>query len=200
MTYCWNEQAAYLPTFSRLPACVLAHPPCHCSSEGVARLVHEGLLHLLNACLTYCSLRQQQAATAAALAALSEAAGGPAAAALGGSVAQRQQQQRAQLEPATLEQQQEEDEEEDAGDREGLPAGMPAGGVPWAGRRAELQRRTVDASQQLARLRRDFSNRRRLLLRVLATKAAEAGSHADELRQLLAALDFNAFFERSMTP
>ncbi|KAI3426972.1 hypothetical protein D9Q98_006916 [Chlorella vulgaris] len=173
---------------------------CLLSSEGVARLVHEGLLHLLNACLTYCSLRQQQAATAAALAALSEAAGGPAAAALGGSVAQRQQQQRAQLEPATLEQQQEEDEEEDAGDREGLPAGMPAGGVPWAGRRAELQRRTVDASQQLARLRRDFSNRRRLLLRVLATKAAEAGSHADELRQLLAALDFNAFFERSMTP
>ncbi|KAL4854307.1 Gamma-tubulin complex component 6 [Chlorella vulgaris] len=182
---------------------------CLLSSEGVARLVHEGLLHLLNACLTYCSLRQQQAATAAALAALSEAAGGPAAAALGGSVAQRQQQQqqqqreqqqRAQLEPATLEQQQEEDEEEDAGAREGLPAGMPAGGVPWAGRRAELQRRSVDASQQLARLRRDFGNRRRLLLRVLATKAAEAGSHADELRQLLAALDFNAFFERSMMP
>jgi hypothetical protein len=199
MTFCWNKQAAYLPTFL---ACLLAFLPTHratCSSEGVARLVHEGLLHLLNACLAYCSLRQQQAATAAALAALAEAAGGPAAAVLGGSVAQRQQQ-RAQLEPATLEQQEEEEEEEDAGARERSAAGMPAGGVPWAGRRAELQRRAVDASQQLARLRRDFGNRRRLLLRVLATKAAEAGSHADELRQLLAALDFNAFFERSMAP
>ena len=36
------------------------------------------------------------------------------------------------------------------------------------------------------------------LLRVLSTKAAEAGSHADELRQLLGALDFSRWFERSM--
>jgi hypothetical protein len=42
------------------------------------------------------------------------------------------------------------------------------------------------------------TDRQRLLLRVLATKAAEAGSHADELRQLLGALDYNRHYERGM--
>ena len=33
----------------------------------MARLVHDALLHLLNACLQYCALRQLAGATAAAL-------------------------------------------------------------------------------------------------------------------------------------
>ena len=65
-------------------------------------------------------------------------------------------------------------------------------------RRVDLLRRSAELAAHLATLRREFGNRQRLLLRVLATKAAEAGSHADELRQLLGALDFNRFFEYGM--
>jgi hypothetical protein len=147
----------------------------------VARLVHEALLHLLNCCLAYCALRQQQAALAAALRSLAQQDGGPAAAALRGS------QQQADT-PA----------DEHGGGADGAGTPRPPEGLPWAGRRAELQRRAADASAALARLRRDYANRQRLLLRVLATKAAEAGSHADELRQLLGALDYNRHYERGM--
>ncbi|PRW51046.1 gamma-tubulin complex component 5-like [Chlorella sorokiniana] len=141
---------------------------CLLSSEGVARLVHEGLLHLLNACLQYCALHKQVTTVAAALRAGSSGSEGA-----GGSDGQ-------------------EDEQADGG----------AAGGAWAhltaARRAELPRRGGEATRQLAALRKEFGNRQRLLLRVLSTKAAEAGSHADELRQLLGALDFSRWFERSM--
>ena len=153
----------------------------------MARLVHEALLHLLNACLQYCTLHKQVAATAAALRALAEQqqAGGageagappPAPAAEGSG-----------------------DGEAETGAGAGAPAdAATAAGLQWAAaRRAELQRRGADAARALGALRREYGQRQRLLLRVLSTKAAEAGSHADELRQLLGALDFSRHYERSM--
>jgi hypothetical protein len=147
----------------------------------VARLVHEALLHLLNACLQYCTLHRQAAATAAALQAAETAAAGvgaaaavAAAAAAGGRA-----------------------EEDGEAGADGVAAAAAAG-LPRAPRKADLQRRAAELAGQLAGLRREFGNRQRLLLRVLATKAAEAGSHADELRQLLGALDFNRYFEFGM--
>jgi hypothetical protein len=140
-------------------------------------LVHEALLHLLNACLQYCTLHRQAAATAAALQAAEAAGGGAAAAAVAAAAAAGGRAE----------------EDVDAG-----AEGAAAAGLPRAPRKADLQRRAAELAGQLAALRREFGNRQRLLLRVLATKAAEAGSHADELRQLLGALDFNRYFEYGM--
>ncbi|KAL4444278.1 hypothetical protein ABPG75_012015 [Micractinium tetrahymenae] len=161
---------------------------CLLSPEGVARLVHEGLLHLLNACLQYCALRRQQEAVAAALAHLA-------------AQQQRQQQQGSGAGPGEAQASEEEAEEEaDAAAAEGPGRQRPAApaGLQWAGRRAELAKRGGELRAALGALRRDWSNRQRLLLRVLAAKAAEAGSHADELRQVLGALDFSRHYESSM--
>lgn len=152
--------------------------------------MHEGLLHLLNACLQYCALRRQQDAVAAALAHL--------------SAQQQRQQQGAGAEgtfsgvgPSGASEEEAEEEAGAAGGAGRPRPGAPAG-LPRAGRRGELARRGGELRAALGALRRDWSNRQRLLLRVLAAKAAEAGSHADELRQLLGALDFSRHFEASM--
>ena len=141
-----------------------------CSSEGVARLVHDALLHLLNACLQYCALRQLAGATAAAL--HKAGASADAAAATASATAA-------------------------AGLAEGGGASASASGTAAAPlvSRAELQRRAADVASRLALLRREFGSRQRLFVRVLQTKAGEAGSHADELRRLLGAVDGNRWFE-----
>lgn len=153
----------------------------------MARLVHEALLHLLNACLQYCALHKQVAATAAALRALADQQQGAAAGEAAGAGAAPP--------PAA----------EGSGDGDGVAGGgapadvATAAGLQWAAaRRAELARRGGEAARALGALRREYAQRQRLLLRVLSTKAAEAGSHADELRQLLGALDYSCFHERSM--
>ena len=65
---------------------------------------------------------------------------------------------------------------------------------PWKGSRSSLDRLHIHDLEFLSSLPGPCLQ----LLRVLSTKAAEAGSHADELRQLLGALDFSRWFERSM--
>lgn len=144
----------------------------------MSRLVHEGLLHLLNACLQYCSLHKQAAAAAAALEALAAQPAGGGTTAAGGVAGAGGDDEGDDQQPA-----------QHAG---------PARPQLAAARRAELQRVGAEAAQRLGALRREFGSRQRLLLRVLSTKAAEAGSHADELRQLLGALDFNGHFASGM--
>lgn len=155
-----------------------------CSNEGAARLVHEGILHLLNACLQYCALHRQQDAVAAALAQL--------------AAAQQQQQHGKVARGAASGDDAEDDGGAGAAEAAGQQEHEALAGLQWAGRRAELARRDGEVRAALGTLRRDWSNRQRLLLRVLAAKAAEAGSHADELRQLLGALDFSRHYEASM--
>ena len=76
-----------------------------------------------------------------------------------------------------------------------------------SGRRAARRRRLCRRGRRrraagaggaalLAELACDWAPRQRLLVRVLAAKAGEAGAHGDELRQLLAAVDFNQHFAR----
>ena len=149
-------------------------------------MVHEGLLHLLNACLQYCAVQRQLSATSAALAALG-----------GGGAADGSAAGGAPPQPAG---DAGSDGEADVASEGAAAPPLRAGpaGVQWAGRRAELARRRGEAQGALVRLRHDWSSRQRLLLRVLSTKAAEAGSHADELRQLLGALDFSRFHEAGL--
>lgn len=180
------ERTACLASSPAHP-CPLLLPPA-CSSEGVARLVHEGLLHLLNACLQYCALRKQAAATTAALRALAEQQAGGDTSGGSGSAAAPQALAAEGSEGAG-----------DDNDSNAPADAATAAGLQWAAaRRAELQRRAGEVSRALGALRREWGQRHRLLLRVLSTKAAEAGSHADELRQLLGALDYSRWYENSM--
>eukprot|EP00887_Chlorella_sp_A99_P001169 scaffold14.g1169.t1 len=164
----WLEQAvADCRSLDEMHACRAKYQRavaryCLLGREGVARLVHEALLKLLDGGLLYCSLQHQLGRLSVAMAAAAARATDGAAAASGA---------------------------EDAAEGGGPPAVL----APLQSRLA-LAQRQAGVEQQLAVLAREYGSRQRLLLRVLAAKAAEAGSHADELRQLLGALDYNGWF------
>jgi hypothetical protein len=61
---------------------------------------------------------------------------------------------------------------------------------------AARQQREAVLRAQLAGVRREFTSRQRLLVRVLASRAGEVGVQAGEMLHLLMALDYNSFFQQ----
>jgi hypothetical protein len=193
---------------------------CLLGRDGVARLVREALGRLLDGALRYCVLASQLAAADAQLAAVEADGGGGEAGgakadaealrARAGKVRSRERvRQGLGLRGGGLRGPQ--SSAGRAGRRRALdlpahppirrgPPAHPAHPCACARAQASVAARRSQLLGALGALRSEYTSRQRLLLRVLSAKAAEAGAHVDELRQLERALDFNRHFERQLTP